>query len=166
MEIQKIALKYGSITGVALIIYFLLLATINLHLQPVLSFVNVIITGAGIFLAIQELKKSKKNGFRYQFGFATGLMTGFLATVVFTLFSILYITELNPNFTKIFMDQWEFDWFAGKAMLLLTIFLMGLATTMVLTLSFMQLFKDSWNTIEGSKHTLSKHNNVKGKGKG
>lgn len=164
MEVQKTALKYGGITGVVLIIYFLLLAMVGLHQQPALSFVNVLITGTGIYLAIQKLKRIEKKDFRYQFGFAAGIVTGFTATVIFTLFSILYITELNPNFTKTFMTKWEVDWFANNGMLLLTIFLMGLATTVVLTLAFMQLFKDSWNTIEGSRHTLSKHNNVKPKG--
>lgn len=163
MEVQKTAFKYGSITGVVLIIYFLLLALVGLHQQPTLSVVNVLITGTGIYLAIQKLKRIEKEEFRYQFGFAAGIVTGFTATVIFTIFSIVYITELNPDFTQTFMTKWEFDWFAGNGMLLLTIFLMGLATTVVLTLAFMQLFKDSWNTTEGSKHTLSKHNNVKNK---
>jgi hypothetical protein len=30
---------------------------------------------------------------------------------------------------------------------------MGFATSFVLTLTFMQLFKDSWNTTKGKKHT-------------
>lgn len=163
MEVQKTALKYGMITGVVLIIYFLLLALVDLHTHAAFSAANVLITGTGIYLAIQKLKRIEKESFRYQFGFAAGIVTGFSATVIFTLFSTLYITELNPNFTQEFMTKWEFDWFAGNGMLILTIFLMGLATTVVMTLAFMQLFKDSWNTIEGSKHTLSKHNNVKSK---
>lgn len=163
MEVQKTALKYGIITGVVLILYFLLLALVGLHKHAAFSVANILITGSGIYLAIQRLKRIEKETFRYQFGFATGIVTGFTATIIFTLFSTLYITELNPNFTHEFMTKWEFDWFAGNGMLILTIFLMGLATTVVLTLAFMQLFKDSWNTIEGSKHTLSKHNNVKSK---
>lgn len=161
MEVQKTALRYGSLTGVCLIVYFLIIAMLGLHFQAAFSCVNILITGIGIYLAIQKLKKIEKENFRYQFGFAAGIVTGFTATVILTLFSILYITELNPNFTKSFMTKWELDWFAGNGMLLLTIFLMGLATTVVLTLAFMQLFKDSWNTKEASKHTLSKHNNVK-----
>ncbi|WP_417360584.1 DUF4199 domain-containing protein [Galbibacter sp.] len=164
MEVQKTALKYGIITGAVLIIYFLLLAMIDLHTQAVYSILNIVITAAGIFLAIRRVKKIEKEDFKYQFGFAVGIGTGFTATVIFTLFSVLYITALNPNFTQVFMKQWEFEWSATNGMLLLTIFLMGLATTVVLTLSFMQLFKDSWNTIEASRHTLSKHNNVKPKG--
>src|SRR5690606_22473510 len=163
MEVQKTALKYGIITGVVLILYFLLLALVGLHKHAAFSVANILITGSGIYLAIQRLKRIEKETFRYQFGFATGIVTVFTATIIFTLFSTLYITELNPNFTHEFMTKWESDWFAGNGMLLLTIFLMGLATTVVLTLAFMQLFKDSWNTIEGSKHTLSKHNNVKSK---
>lgn len=163
MEIQKIALKYGSITGVVLIVYFLLLSTIDLHLQPVFSFANLLISGIGIFLAILELKKLNKESFRYQFGFAVGLITGFTTTIIFTLFSILYTTEINPDFSQTFMSEWELDWFANNGMLVLTIFLIGLATTVVFTLSIMQLFKDSWNTKEGSRHTLSGNNNVKGK---
>ena len=163
MGVQKIALKYGFITGLVLIVYFLLLATINLHQEAIYSLFNGVITAIGIFLAIGKLKKIEKEKFRYQFGFSTGIITGFTATVIFTLFSILYITELNPNFTKEFMMQWELEWSATHGMLLLTILLMGLATTVVLTLAFMQFFKDSWNTTTQSKHTPSKDHKMQSK---
>ena len=59
MEVQKIGIKYGIITGVVLIIYFLLLSIIDLLLQPVFSIANLLISGTGIYLVILELKKSQ-----------------------------------------------------------------------------------------------------------
>ncbi|WP_335965781.1 DUF4199 domain-containing protein [Galbibacter sp. PAP.153] len=155
MKNQNISIKYGVVTGILLTAYFLLLAMVKLHIQPVFSFLNVIITGTGIYWAIKTLKKSKGGGFKYQHGFSAGLITGFTATVFYTIFFSLYIIELNPDFTHNFMAKWKFDWFANTGMLIMTVLLMGLATTMVLSLAFMQLFKDSWNTKEGKKHTLS-----------
>ncbi|RNL87256.1 DUF4199 domain-containing protein [Sinomicrobium pectinilyticum] len=156
MKDQTISFRYGSIVGIALIAYFLLLSLIGLHIQPVFSVMNIVITGAGIYLVIKNLKKLKGEKFRYQHGFSAGLVTGFTATAVCAVFFALYIIELNPGFTDEFMTMWKFDWFAKKGMLILTVILMGAATTMVLTLAFMQLFKDSWNTKEGRKHTISK----------
>jgi len=88
-----------------MIVYFLLLSTLDLHLYPVFSFVNLIICGIVIFLAILELKKLQKESFRYQFGFGVGLMTGFTATVIFTIFSLLYGTEFRPEFSQRFSTQ-------------------------------------------------------------
>ena len=104
MEVQKIAIKYGIITGMVLIVYFLLLSTIDLHLQPVFSFANLLISGTGIYLAILELKKSQNESFKYQFGFGAGLITGFTATVVLQYFLCCMPQSLILNFR---IDLWS-----------------------------------------------------------
>lgn len=83
----------------------------------------------------------------------TGLLTGFNATILFTIFFGIYATEIDPDFKDEIVTMWVDDWFINIGMLLFTVALMGFATTIVLTLTFMQLYKDSWNTKEGKKHT-------------
>lgn len=156
MKTQIISLKYGSITGLALVGYFLLLSLFQLHIQPIFSVLNLFITGTGMFLAIKKHKALQGEGFKYQHGAKVGLITGFTATIFYIIFFSLYITELNPDFIEEFITIWKIDWFVNAGMLILTAFLMGLATTVILTLTFMQLFKNTWNTKEGRKHMLSK----------
>ncbi|RAV28643.1 DUF4199 domain-containing protein [Sinomicrobium soli] len=155
MKYQVIPIAYGCGITVILIVYFLSLSLAGLHIQPAFSFVNVLFMGAGMYLCIKHYKKHRAEEFKYQDGFGAGLLCGFTATVIYTAFFTLYVTELNPRFTDRFMPMWKFDWSANVGMLLFTVLLMGFATTMVLSLTFMQFFKNSWNTREGKKHTLS-----------
>jgi hypothetical protein len=76
-------------------------------------------------------------------GSPSGLVTGVTATLVFTLFFAFYSTEINldflPSLSTVFFD--DFRDFEG--IVFLTVAIMGIATTVVLTLTIMQLFKGS-----------------------
>ena len=113
----------------------------------------MVITAAGIYLAITKYRRDKGQKFKYQKGFMTGVGTGFIATIIFTIFFGVYSTELNPDFVQELLADWGSDWFMNIGMLLFTVALMGFASTFVLSLAFMQLLKESWNTSEGQKHT-------------
>lgn len=153
MKRFSIPIKYGFAIAAALIAYFLILAIFGAHKYPAFSIFNMVIMGVGMLAAIKKYKEKKGSKFKYQKGFATGLFTGFNATIIFTIFFGFYATELNPSFKDEIVAMWVSDWFINLGMLLFTVALMGIATTVVLTLSYMQYFKDSWNTKEGRKHT-------------
>lgn len=153
MKKLSVPLTYGIIIAVCLAAYFLLLAVFDLHVNPVYSVFNIVITAVGMYLAIKKYRKKKGAKFKYQKGFMVGLSTGFIATILFTAFFAVYTSELNPGFQERLVTMWESDWFVNIGMLIFTVALMGFATTFVLTLSFMQLLKPSQNTSEGRKHT-------------
>ncbi len=153
MKSSSVPLVYGALVAVALIAYFLLLALFDLHENPIYSALNIVITGFGIYLAIKKYRAKKAAKFKYQKGFAIGLSTGFIATVIFTVFFAIYASELNPNFSEELITMWETDWFVNIGMLVFTVALMGFATSLVVTLAIMQRYKPSWNTKEGQKHT-------------
>lgn len=153
MKRSSVPLMYGIFIAIALIAYFLLLAIFELHKNPVYSVFNMVITGVGIFLAIKKYRDVKLGKFKYQKGFMAGLSTGFIATVIFTAFFAIYASELNPDFSEELITMWETDWFVNIGMLVFTVALMGFATTLVVTLTIMQLYKPTWNTSEGQKHT-------------
>lgn len=154
MEKISIPLKYGVATAAGLIAYFLILAIFGAHKYPVFSIFNMVIMAAGMLGAIRTYRNTIGKKFQYQKGFITGLVTGFNATIIFTIFFGLYATEINPDFKDELVTMWVGDWFINLGMLLFTVALMGFATTVVLTLAYMQYFKDSWNTKEGQKHTF------------
>jgi hypothetical protein len=141
---RKSYTTYGIGTAVVLVMYFLLTKLLGLHQYPVLSAANGAIIGAGIFFAIKDYKASHKK-FKYQDGFQLGLFTGGLATVLFAVFMAFYIFQLDQQFANSILDSWNLNFNKGSLILIISLVIMGFATTFVLTLSFMQLLKDSWN---------------------
>ncbi len=144
-------IRFGVAIAGSLIAYFLILALLGLSTQPLFSLFNGVITGFGIFEAIRYYKLSKGPTFEYSDGFSVGVVTGFIATIIFTIFFGLYAGNLNPEFLDKLIHRWEstYDTSLGSMIFLVAIF--GFATTVVLTLSFMQLFKKSWNTKSKNK---------------
>lgn len=148
----KVYSRYGLWIAIALIAYFLLLKIVGFHQYPILSSVNGLIFGAGIFLAMKKYASQQTN-FKYEKGFEVGLLAGGLASILFTVFMAIYMYQIDTEFSNAIMDRWDLEYSMGTLMLLISILIMGFATTVVLTLTFMQLLKTSWNTREGNRHT-------------
>jgi hypothetical protein len=152
---EKVYFRYGIGIAIALIAYFLLTKVLGLHQYPVLSAANGVIFGAGILLAMKSYKANKPN-FKYQKGFQLGLFTGGIGTILFAIFMSVYIFMIDTQFANAILDSWGLEFNKGALIMIVSLVIMGFATTLVLTLAFMQLLKESWNTPEGKRNTLSK----------
>lgn len=141
----SIALKYGLYITASLIAYFLILRLFNLHENPWLRLFNGVFMSSGIYFAIKYYKLMSDKNFSYINGAKTALVTGFVATVLFTVFMAIYMFHIDVAFTKKLLGDWLSDYEAGANILLFIIFVEGLASTVVLALAFMQLFKNSRN---------------------
>lgn len=141
-------IRFGIVTSAVLIAYFLVLSLFNKHTNPAFSLVNAAITLFGIYEAIKISKLQYPDLFSYGEGFKTGVVTGAIATLVFTLFFLFYATEVNPNFLPVLMDniQWKFK--SNIGLIVFIVAIMGLSTTVVSALTIMQLFKNSNNYVE------------------
>ena len=115
------------------------------HTNVFYSLFNGVITGFGIYETIKYTKVREGKGFSYSKGFTAGITMGFIATLLFTIFFALYSTELNNVFLDQLSDVWAKDYQNFQGIVFFTVAIMGFATTLVLTLSFMQLFKTSNN---------------------
>ena len=140
----KVYTTYGIGTAILLIAYFLLTKLIGLHQYPILSAINGVLIGGGIFFALKKFK-AVNSDFQYQDGFQLGLFTGGLATIIFSIFMALYIFMIDTQFAKAVLDSWNLNFNKGSLILIISLVIMGFATTFILTLSFMQLLKESWN---------------------
>ncbi|RKN83143.1 DUF4199 domain-containing protein [Ulvibacterium marinum] len=145
MKEFALPIRFGIATSGCLIAYFLMLSLFNLHINVFYSLFNGVITGFGIYEAIKFFRLRDKEGFNYGKGFMAGLVTGGVATLIFTLFFALYSTELNIEFLNELSTVWAKDYRNFQGIVFLTVAVMGFATSLVLTLSFMQLFKTSNN---------------------
>ena len=142
---RSLAIKYGIGIAIALVAYFLLLKLIGLHNYPILSAFNGVIFGAGILMTLKGFK-SESDSFDYLNGFQLGLFTGAIATSLFSFFMALYIFQIDTQFASAILDSWELNYNKGGLIIIVSLVMMGFSTTLVLTLAFMQLLKESWNT--------------------
>lgn len=139
----SVALKYGLIIAVSLIAYFVILRMFGMHNNPWFRLANGIFMAIGIYFAIKTYKTRHFNEFTYVDGFKTGLLTGFIATGVFIAFMAVYMFHLDPEFTEGILKNWVENTDQGGGLLILVILVEGLASTAVLTLTCMQIFKKS-----------------------
>ncbi len=147
MSMLRFALpiRFGLATSGSLIAYFLVLSLFDLHTNVFFSLFNGVITGFGIYEAIKYYKLEMGERFTYSAGFTAGLTVGFVATLVFTLFFAIYSTEVNTDFLQNLSTTFFKDFEGFEAIVFFTVAIMGFATTLALTLTFMQLFKTSYN---------------------
>lgn len=144
MKAYALPVKFGIITSGSLIVYFLILSLFGLHTNICYSLFNTIIVGYGIYGAIKYIKLTDPS-LSYRKGFMVGIVTGFVATLIFTLFFAFYCTEINTGFLKELSEVWFRNYKTSVGILFFTVAIMGFATTVVLTLSFIPLFKVSNN---------------------
>ncbi len=140
----KIYTTYGIGTALALIVYFFATKLIGWHQYPILSAANGVIIGAGIFFALKKYKRTQ-DAFKYQNGFQLGLFTGGLATILFAAFMAFYIFQIETQFAEAILENWNLNFNKGALILIISLVIMGFSTAFILTLSFMQLLKESWN---------------------
>ncbi|OBX21349.1 MULTISPECIES: DUF4199 domain-containing protein [Bizionia] len=137
--------RFGLITSAVLIAYFLILALVDKHTNPVFSFLNAAITAFGIFETIRYYKLEQGDSFTYSNGFIAGLLSGFIATVVFTIFFLLYITEINGDFVSEVLSLVDYGTPVSVGVMTFVVGIMGVATTVISAFTVMQYFKKSWN---------------------
>ena len=148
MKNLSLPIRFGLVTSAVLIAYFLILALFNKHTNPAFSFFNAVITAFGIFEVIRLKKLEDPDSFSYGEGFKTGIITGFIATLIFTVFFLFYATEIKTSFLPELLQTINGGFNADIGMVTFVVLVMGLATTVVCVLSVMQLFKNSRNILQ------------------
>lgn len=145
MKNISLPIRYGIVTGIVLIAYFLLLDLFDKSTNPVYSFFNAAITAFGIYEVIYISKIKSPSTFTYVEGFKNGIITGFVATVVFTIFFLIYATEVNDMFVDQLLQTVKRNFDIDVGIVTFIVAIMGFATTVVSALTVMQLFKNSNN---------------------
>ena len=60
----------------------------------------------------------------------------------------LYIFQIDTQFAHTILDSWGLKYNKGGLIIIVSLVMMGFSNTLVLTLVFMQLLKDFWNTSQ------------------
>ncbi|MGB6267702.1 MAG: DUF4199 domain-containing protein [Olleya sp.] len=143
MKNISLPIRFGLVMSSSLVAYFLVLALCNLHTNPMYSLFNGVITGFGIYEAIKYYNLEQGENFTYTGGFTVGIVAGFIASLLFTIFFTFYATEVNPDFLKELLTVFKGDYNVHIGLVAFVVAIMGFATTVVITLTCMQLFKKS-----------------------
>jgi len=143
MKKFSMPIRFGGVISGGLIASFLVHSLFKAHINPLYSLLNIVITGFGIFETIRYHKFELGDDFTYAKGFTAGIVAGSIATIVFTFFFLFYVTEIDTEFLPGFLEFFKGDYKVGPGLVTFVVAIMGIITTVVLTLTFMQYFKIS-----------------------
>jgi hypothetical protein len=136
--------------ALALIVYFLIINKIGYGAKSYLSLFNAVIVGIGIFFVIRDVHKNTIK-FKYLDGFVAGIKSGFVATLIFTVFMAIYLFEIDPALAQQLKKQIATAGEEIEFALLLSILLSGVATSIVTPLLILPIYMKSWNTKDTRK---------------
>ncbi len=138
--LEQIGMKWGLIVFVLLSVYFFTLQLFGFEHVIELRLFNGVIMYFGIYKAIKEFKNSD-NKFNYFQGIGTGVITAFVASIIFALFGFLYLSLINPEFMESIKQNEMFGIHMTKYGAPIQIFIEGIATGCVMSYANMQLLK-------------------------
>lgn len=138
--LEQIALKWGLIVFGLLSIYFLVLLALGyVHVIELRAF-NGLIMYFGVYKSIKEYKATQKD-FNYFQGLGTGVITAFVASLLFALCGFLYLQVINPSFMESIKANEPFGIYMNKFGAVIQIFIEGLASGCLMSYVNMQLLK-------------------------
>lgn len=101
----RIALKWGLITGVALVLYSAILFTSGQTTNRLLSLMVYAILIAGLILAMREYRTANEGYMNYGDGISVGALLSAVAGLLSSMFSVFYTQVIDPNFYSELSEQ-------------------------------------------------------------
>ncbi|WP_197088610.1 DUF4199 family protein [Rufibacter radiotolerans] len=120
-SIQSIGVRYGILSAVAMIVYFLVINLLGLQDSEVVRFGSNIFILIAVVLAIGTLKRSydaRHKETPYLPGLAIGFLVGLLGSAVYAAFILLHSLFLNPDYAGVLQNQ---DYFGVRLPLLMVL---------------------------------------------
>ncbi len=91
-------LLFGALTGIAIIIFNLLIYLIGIEQKSYINLLRYIILIGGLIWGIANIRDMRLNGIiSYGKAFGTGFWIGFFASILLAIYAYFYLTYLNPN---------------------------------------------------------------------
>jgi ethanolamine transporter EutH len=107
MSAGRVALNYGLILGVVLIIYSLILYLLDVPLDALQYFnwVSYIFIIVAMVLGIRTYRDKYAGGFiTYGKSFSTGFLIGLYASIIAAIYGFIYFSYINPGIVQEMMD--------------------------------------------------------------
>ncbi|ALJ00668.1 DUF4199 domain-containing protein [Rufibacter tibetensis] len=105
VTVQKTGTSFGVMTGIAAILYMVLIKLVGLIENVSLHFLVGVILVVGVCLAIRRHKSTKTGKLGYLEGIGVGFFVGLVSSVLFTLFQVI----TNKMFDMAFLYPYMVD---------------------------------------------------------
>jgi Protein of unknown function (DUF4199) len=100
----RIALKWGLVTSVLIIIYTVVLYMTGYFKNPSLSWISFLILLIGIFLALREFKSMNNNYMSFSEGLGVGTLMSAVAGLIGSIFSYVYTNFIDTTIMQQMSD--------------------------------------------------------------
>lgn len=138
---MKLPIKYGALTAVGLIAYFLLMKVFGLETNFFLRIFNFVFIIAGVYLLLNAMFKASDNEFSYFAGLGAGMVMTVTAIIFFLVFLGAYVTYIDPKFMEVLEDSQMWGADLELFEIAFAIFVEGLASGLIISFALMQYFK-------------------------
>jgi Protein of unknown function (DUF4199) len=100
----RIALKWGLVTAILVIIYTVILYMTSLFKNPSLSWISFLLLLLGIFLALKEFKTLNNGFMSFSEGLGVGTLMSAVAGLVASIFSYIYTNFIDTTIMQQMSD--------------------------------------------------------------
>ena len=141
-SIERIAIRYGLITFLGLVVYFLLMKWLGLFEIHELRGLNFFILLAGIGAALKHYKENSNSEFMYFQGLSLGILTTLTAIIPFGVFVFFYLV-LDVAFMQNLIANEPFGRFFNPFILSFLVVFEGIFSGGLMSFGFMQYMRKS-----------------------
>jgi hypothetical protein len=142
ITIERVGIRYGIFTAIALIAFFFLMKLIGLVQVYELRALNAIFLFTGVYLAIRYYKKHSPS-IAYLNGLGVGLLTSAIALLFFSIFVVIYLGAIDPAFMESLKQNEIFGQYLNPYIAGAAIFLEGTLSGLLVSFILMQYYKQS-----------------------
>lgn len=140
-SIEKIGIRTGVVTFIALVAYFMIMKWLGLSLILEFRFFNFIILAVGICYGINKFKHDSHETDFYLKGWGQGIYISAVAVVLFALFMSIYINYFDEPLLERIRQTTPIGTSATGLHIFFAVLMEGMASAAVITLAAMQYFK-------------------------
>jgi hypothetical protein len=140
-SIEKIGIRIGAVTFLALVVYFMAMKWAGLSHIIELRFFNFAILAVGICYGINKFKHDSHESDFYLKGWGQGIFIAVIANALFATFIGLYISNFDDALLQRIKETTTIGANATGFHLFFAILMEGMASAAVITLAAMQYFK-------------------------
>jgi len=147
VSIEKLGIKIGVITFIALVAYFMSMKLLGLSHILELRFFNFLILTVGITYGIYKYKRELNEPDFYLQGWAQGIYIAAVSIILFAIFMSVYLSYFDEPLMQHIRETTTFGFTVASGFhIFFAIFMEGMASAVVITLAAMQYFKSVGNT--------------------
>src|SRR4051812_9794486 len=96
-DFARSSIGAGAITGIVLIVYFLVIRLLELNYLMGWRFANILFITLAILYVISQRKK-RPEGLHYLSGALSGVFTGTAASLIVNFFLLVYLSIISPSY--------------------------------------------------------------------